>query len=474
MSVTLRKFEKSDIPKKIEWINNPANNRFLHYELPLEYDKTLRWFEKNQYREDRYDTVVEVDGVPVGLIGLLSIDRNNGTAEYYISMGETDYMRRGIAYRASRMLLDHAFDTLQLNRVYLYTEVENRDAQRLFACLGFVPEALLENNVLSHGVYVDRYRYGMTRGAYVSTNDPTPVRLLDVCSGNRIYIKRDDLLPFSFGGNKARKAALFAEEVERLHSDCVVTYGSAGSNHCRVIANLCAQKGLDCHIISPDGADVPTFTRLLMKRFGAHITAVPVEAVHDTIENTLAALREQGKNPYFIPGGGHGNIGTHAYRQCYEEIKQFEKKHNLFFDYIFFASGTGTTQAGLVCGQLIHRDERQIIGISIARKCPYGREVVLQSIRDYLPAATEESVERHTHFIDDYVSGGYGAADDAVAATIDRALAAYGVPLDMTYTGKAFCGMEAYLKDRGVSGKNILFIHTGGMPLFFDYLKGPM
>ena len=73
--------------------------------------------------------------------------------------------------------------------------------------------------------------------------------------GNRLLIKREDLIPFSFGGNKARKAALFFEEIDQSGSDCVVTYGSGSSNHCRVVANMCAQRGLDCLIISPAEAD---------------------------------------------------------------------------------------------------------------------------------------------------------------------------------------------------------------------------
>ena len=45
-----------------------------------------------------------------------------------------------------------------------------------------------------------------------------------------------------------------------------------------------------------------------------------------------------------------------------------------------------------------------------------------------------------------------------------------GLPLDPTYTGKAFRGMLDYLDDRGVRGKSVLFLHTGGTPLFYDYL----
>ena len=46
----------------------------------------------------------------------------------------------------------------------------------------------------------------------------------------------------------------------------------------------------------------------------------------------------------------------------------------------------------------------------------------------------------------------------------------YGMPLDNTYTAKAFCGMGEHLRSRRIAGKNILFINTGGIPLLFDDL----
>ena len=72
-SVTLRRFEFSDIPDKVRWINDPQVNRYLHYDLPLEIEKTEQWFLANQGRTDRFDAVILADGQPVGLIGLLSI-----------------------------------------------------------------------------------------------------------------------------------------------------------------------------------------------------------------------------------------------------------------------------------------------------------------------------------------------------------------------------------------------------------------
>ena len=297
----------------------------------------------------------------------------------------------------------------------------------------------------------------------------TVIQDLGEYNGNHLWIKREDLIPFSFGGNKARKAQLFFQDIDRGKYDCVVTYGSGSSNHCRVIANECCRRGMKCYIISPEEASESTFNSQMMELFGAEIIIVPVAMVHDTIERILSELKETGKHPYFIEGGGHGNIGTETYVQCYMEIKEQEKEIGCHFDYIFFASGTGTTHAGLICGQLLSEDERKIIGISIARKNPRGRNIVLDSIRSYLgDRFSEEKVQAVTFFIDDYTDG-YGKEDNRVKETIETVLKIYGIPLDATYTGKAFMGMTEYIKD--LKDKNILFIHTGGTPLFFDELR---
>ena len=66
-----------------------------------------------------------------------------------------------------------------------------------------------------------------------------------------LYIKREDLIPYSFGGNKARKGLLFFKEIDKGGYDCVVTYGSSHSNHCRIIANMAAARKMKCYLISP-------------------------------------------------------------------------------------------------------------------------------------------------------------------------------------------------------------------------------
>lgn len=291
---------------------------------------------------------------------------------------------------------------------------------------------------------------------------------------NNIYFKREDMIPLSFGGNKARKAKYFFQEVDRLKSDCVVTYGSSSSNHCRVVANMAASRRIPCYIIGPIESSVQTFNSLMMRLFDAKIQNVPVNEVHDTIEKTIEELRKAGKKPFFIEGGGHGFWGTQAYVDCYNEIREFEQQENIHFDYIFFASGTGSTQAGLVCGQLLNGDKRKIIGISIARKNPRGRQIIINSIKSYFEHSkigiSDEAIENATLFLDDFTLQGYSSSNKHIDDIIQDFMRETGIPLDPTYTGKAFAGMLAIIARQQIKDKNILFIHTGGSPLFFDFL----
>lgn len=290
---------------------------------------------------------------------------------------------------------------------------------------------------------------------------------------NEYFMKRDDMIPFSFGGNKARKAAEFYKEIKKEASDVVMTYGSNSSNHCRIIANMAHAMGLACHIISPEENREILYNTRLVTDFGAVIETCPVTKVAETIERRKQAYLKEGKKVTFITGGGHGNPGTESYVKAYREILDYEVRNNIYFDYIFHASGTGATQAGLVCGKLLAGDKkRTVVGISIAREEGRGREVVKDSIREYLGNRFEELYsEKDLIFTDAYRLGGYGNYSSEVTDTIEKLMREEGIPTDTTYVGKAFTGMCSYIKEMGITGKKILFIHTGGTPLFFDLLN---
>lgn len=308
----------------------------------------------------------------------------------------------------------------------------------------------------------------------------TPIHPLKYTDGkNRYYIKRDDLIPFSFGGNKVRIALKFFEDFKSKNCDCMVTYGNSHSNLCRVIANMCAAKGIPCYIVSPAddlGERMETNNSRMVNLFGARVITCLKSTVAQTVSQTLTECRKQGFIPYYTHGDVHGEgneiTPVKAYVEVYEEILDYEYSNKITFDYIFHASGTGMTQAGLICGSILHNDERKIIGISVARNEDIGVCAVHKYVNNYLMSISHQIQNNiQIDFTDKYVAGGYGKSNSSIFEMINAILINDGIPLDSTYTGKAFWGMTEFTKNLGIKGRNILFIHTGGTPLFFDNIS---
>lgn len=298
---------------------------------------------------------------------------------------------------------------------------------------------------------------------------------------NRIFIKREDLLPFSLGGNKVRIAESFFCDMEEKHCDALLGYGDLRSNLCRVLANRCFQKKIPCRVICTGADDTEggrTANSLLMKAAGAVLVFCRKTEIAQTVEREMEGLRKKGLNPYYIYGSslGTGNEGVaaEAYVPVYREILQQGKCENVRFDYLFLPSGTGATQSGLVCGHLLEGDEMRIVGISVSRERKRGTDIIACGVKSWfqrngreLPSCFRDAVELE----DGFRKGGYGCWDGEIAGCIREVFLNFGVPLDPTYTGKAFAGMRAYLKRHGIRKKNILFLHTGGTPLFYDAMN---
>lgn len=168
MNIEIRRMLLSDVPLKVRWINDERNNQFLHYDLPLEIEKTEIWFNRNKDKDDRFDGIIICDSIPVGVIGLLNIKDKH--AELYITVGEVKYKGRGIAQRACLLMLSQAFTQRKLDSVYLFTECENMAAQHVFEKIGFKNKTLKRNDALNRGKLVDRYFYSILKEDYFEKN----------------------------------------------------------------------------------------------------------------------------------------------------------------------------------------------------------------------------------------------------------------------------------------------------------------
>ena len=307
---------------------------------------------------------------------------------------------------------------------------------------------------------------------------PTPLveasRLAKITGGPRLWIKRDDMTGFGFGGNKIRGLEFLLADALAQGADTLVTGAAPQSNHVRATATVAAHAGLSMVAVysgSPP-AKIEGNYRL------THLTGAEIRFTHDperasvdgAIEVVAEELRAAGRKPYTIPRGGASVLGTLGYVLAVRELAEQCVAQGIVPDVIVLATGSCATHAGLVAGVQALSLPWRIEGFTVSRPVEEVRKRVLalaQAALDKLGlqgAITDQAVIVHGGFIGE----GYGIPTAEGADAIRIAARSEGIFLDPTYTGKALAGYMAYCRTGHFHpGETVIFLHTGGEPALF-------
>lgn len=312
---------------------------------------------------------------------------------------------------------------------------------------------------------------------------PTPLHALNRLSekypGHKLFIKRDDQTGLATGGNKVRKLEYLIREALDQGCDTFITAGAQQSNHCRQAAAAAALAGMECHLLIR-GARPERFTGnlLLSELLGATIHYTGDEITDDDVNQLLQQLREKGRRPYFTPIGGSTLTGAMGFVNAMGELKKQLVEKKLIINYIFFASSSGGTQAGMMLGKEVFGIDARLMPVSIDKfeiSRPGGLESsVLQMIREgaELLGLTIGFTPEDVKLIEGYGEAGYGVITGNERKAISEMARAEGIFLDPVYTARAFYGMTDMLKKGLIEpGANVLFWHTGGVAANFHYDK---
>lgn len=283
---------------------------------------------------------------------------------------------------------------------------------------------------------------------------------LSAALGITLSVKHDDYLAGAGGGNKVRKLQYIMPTAAQRGYNALVTTGSAQSNHIRAAALMAAQQGWHARIIVHEAEPEKYLGNLLIAQLaGAEISFCRREDVAKAMDQAMDELSGRGLKPLYIWGGGHCLEGAYAFYMAADELmKQCEGK---LPDFIVHASGTGTTQAGLVAG--FQGTSIQVIGVSVAHDASRGASVVRDSLNQLGRHLNADYSAVSLQFRDEWREGGYGKVSDRLIATIRRA-ARCSLLLDPTYTGKAFLALEDMVASGEIPrGSRVLFWHTGGL-----------
>ncbi len=319
------------------------------------------------------------------------------------------------------------------------------------------------------------------RRGYV--NCPTPLEKLDNFSkalGGKVnlYIKRDDLLPGTSGGNKTRKLDFAIADAVAKGCDTLITCGAVQSNHCRLTLSWAVKEGMDCHLImeervkdsyKPEGSGNHFLFRLLgVTSIRSVVGGTDMMA---EMQKTAEELKAQGKKPYIIPGGASDAIGSTGYVACAQEIMQQALNMHLNIDNMVVPSGSGGTHAGMVVGMVGTNANIPVVGVTVSRPQDVQEEHIYKLAQLTAEKVGCGSIPREAVQCNaEYYLPGYSQPNEAMYEAVKLLAQTEGILLDPVYSGKAFAGLiglirQGYFKE----GANVVFLHTGGSPALYAY-----
>lgn len=157
--IYLRGLEESDLQTNyFQWFNDQEINIFTqHARFPNNMEKMREYYQK-AIKGDNLLVLAIIyikDNRHVGNVSLQNIDWINRCAEFAIIIGEQEYTGRGIATEAGKLIVNHGFEKLNLNRIWLGVHEANEAAIKVYKKIGFTEEGRFKQRFFQNGKFYD-------------------------------------------------------------------------------------------------------------------------------------------------------------------------------------------------------------------------------------------------------------------------------------------------------------------------------
>ncbi len=157
--VKLRYQKVSDAERYFEILSNP---NFLYFEVKVKSVKEEReWLEKNAEKREKnqeYNYAILYDDKLVGAVGIAMDTRRPHIGEIGYFLDEK-YWEKGITTEAVKQAEKIAFEELELVRIEIRMEPENRASERIAIRCGYTKEGSVRKAYKRDGEYRDCLLY---------------------------------------------------------------------------------------------------------------------------------------------------------------------------------------------------------------------------------------------------------------------------------------------------------------------------
>lgn len=147
------------------WFNDPeATRKVDQHRFPNSRQKQLEFY-RSQISGS--SSKLQLGIVPtgtkklVGVVSLSGIDWVSRKAEFAIMIGEAKWRGRGLGTEATRLILEHGFQRLNLHRIYLGVHAGHKAAIASYKRAGFKPEGVARDALYLDGKYHDVIQMGV-------------------------------------------------------------------------------------------------------------------------------------------------------------------------------------------------------------------------------------------------------------------------------------------------------------------------
>jgi RimJ/RimL family protein N-acetyltransferase len=180
-AAVLRPLRAADRVISVRWRNDPEiRDGILGYRFPVTAEMEADWVNSVLKDQSRTRVILAIedksDGAFVGFVYLNNIDWFARNAEFGILIGERSRHGKGLAREALALVVDYAFKTLNLQRLYLRVVAFNKRALRLYRGFGFVQEGIQRQHAFARGRYHDVVLMGLLRGEFKAIVSPVHAR----------------------------------------------------------------------------------------------------------------------------------------------------------------------------------------------------------------------------------------------------------------------------------------------------------
>ena len=288
-----------------------------------------------------------------------------------------------------------------------------------------------------------------------------------------LWVKREDLLPIAFGGNKLRNLEFLVGAALAESADTLVTVGRRWSNHARLTAAAGAMAGLDVHLVLSGPPTAPPNPGVVLDRlFGAtvHLTATSDRADREALlDRVTTELRAAGRRPYVVGVGGSGPVGSFGQVLAALEVAAQAAAAGVRPARIIVPTATGGTHAGLVVGCTLAGQGTSVIGVVVSPlelDGPSGLQAKVDAVAGLVGATVTDPLELDPS----QLGAGYGRPTEDAAAATTLLARTEGILVDPIYTAKALAALIARVRAGALDGQAVVFWHAGGTPGLFEPL----